>query len=36
MLFDGKLLTFADDIRISIKPNEIAEIFQVINHKATF
>ena len=36
MLFDGKLLTFVDDIKISIKSNEIAEILHVVNHRATF
>ena len=35
MLLDGKLLTFANDIRISIKPNKIAEIPQIINHITT-
>ena len=36
MLFDGKLLTFADEIKMLIKPNEIAEIPQVIDHIVTF
>ena len=36
MLSDGKLLAFADDIIISIKPNEIEEIPQAINHIASF
>ena len=36
MLRDGKLLAFADDIIISINPNETAEIPQAINHIASF
>ena len=32
MLLDEKLLTFADDVIVSIKPNETKEIELIVNH----